>query len=169
MKHPTLFIVKHFTDKALVADFIKTMDFKYSAYIMPAMYMQMFQSMFKPVEENGELVFKIPQVGTFWCFDVRDVGEVVKNVLYDAERWNGMELPICGEHASPHDFVQTFNKVTGRNAILKYVDLDELSRRGPNGASMAEMFRWINNYGYYGQRGLLTLKHGMKRDLEKVF
>jgi hypothetical protein len=100
---------------------------------MPAAYYQNFQSNLKPIEENGELVFKLPQTGFLWCFDVRDLGEVVKNVLHDAQRWNGMEIPVCGEHATPHEFVQTFNRVTGRNAVLKYVSWEELTRRGPNG------------------------------------
>jgi len=143
--------VPHFTDKAKVEEYIRTKNFKYTAFIAAAFYYQNMQTFFAPKEEDGVLVFTLPATSNITAFDVNDIGGVSAAAFKKPESVNHMFVPCSADHFSPAEFVELVGKVTGKKTKLNSLTFEQYAGLGfPGAEELAEMFRWFNAQTYYG-------------------
>lgn len=123
--------VPHFTDKALVAEYVLAKGFKYTSFAMPAFYYQNFASFFPPKEDKGVLVFTIPATDSISMYDVEDTGGVVHTMFSHPHHWGHGNFVACsGDHLSPEAIVATFAKISGKQARLNTVTTTQFAQFG---------------------------------------
>jgi uncharacterized protein YbjT (DUF2867 family) len=153
--------VPHFSDKALVQEYIEEMQkktpkpFQHVTFIAAAFYYQNFEN-FLPVKKdsNGVFVFKLPDTRMLTAFDVNELGLGVVTALAHPDEFNMKRIDYYGEHAPLQHYVDTFTKVTGQKARLEAVPRDQWAKSGQQGAEeFADMFGWFNEYTYFGPDG----------------
>jgi len=136
--------VPAFSDKGRLQEYISNLGFKYTAFPQAAFYYENFAKFLIPKEEKGILYFTVPEVERLCAVDIRDMGPIVLEMLCDPERYNEKEVPLCGYHATPDEFVELFSKVTGKKAAI-----DKHKKLPPY---LAEMMSWANEFGFFGNR-----------------
>jgi len=145
--------VPHFTDKAKIADYILTKSFEFVSFPEPAFYYQNWQGFFPPKVVDGKLTFTIPATSNLSMFDVNDTGHAVHMCLAHPHKWGqGNIIPLCGEHCTPQEFLDTFNSVNKTNAVLVQVPVEQFANFGfPGAGEIAQMFGWFDEYTYFGR------------------
>jgi hypothetical protein len=82
-------------------------------------YYQNFQTFFPPKTENGVLTFTLPATSNISMFDVNDMGAAVTACIEKPSRWgHGNVIPLCGDHLTPQQIVDTFNHANGTKAVV---------------------------------------------------
>jgi len=152
--------VPHFTDKALVEDYIRGLQaakpraFEHATFAAPAFYYQNFQSFFPPKYEGDTLVFTIPETKILTAYDVNETGLAVANVFEHPQEYDLKRIDYYGTHQSPQQYVDDFAKVTGKKAKLNSVPRDVFAKFPfPGAHELADMFTWFNDHTYYGPEG----------------
>jgi len=143
--------VLHFTDKARVEEYVKTLTFKYTAFPMPAFYFENYlNGGMGPKLQNGEYIFKMLPIKQhpFCSFDVRDIGPAVLTIIKDPVRFDGMEIPLAAEITTPDEIVKTFSRISGSKAKLSVINPDKTDIP----SEMVEMFQWFDEFGFFGER-----------------
>eukprot|EP01121_Diplochlamys_sp_Union-15-3_P010736 TRINITY_DN3044_c0_g1_i1.p1 TRINITY_DN3044_c0_g1~~TRINITY_DN3044_c0_g1_i1.p1 ORF type:complete len:309 (-),score=78.54 TRINITY_DN3044_c0_g1_i1:32-913(-) len=155
--------VPHFTDKAIVQDYIQSIGLN-ATFVGPAFYYQNFSTFFPPKEENGEVVFTLPKTSSITAFDVRDTGIAVVEALNHPDKYKYVFMPLGAEHGHPQDFIKTYGEVHGKKAKLVEVPLDQFAKFPfPGADELAQMFGWFNDYTYFGSYDRdFCKKHGIK-------
>jgi len=151
------YLVPHFTDKAKVEEYIRSLQAKkpraFESVTFPAaaFYYQNFKLFFPPKQEGDTLVFTLPATEYLTAFDVNEVGPAVLTAFNNPREYDGVRIDYWGEHAHPQQYIDTFAKVTGHKARLVSVPLDKFAKLGfPGAEEMANMFGWFNEFTYYG-------------------
>jgi len=151
--------VPHFTDKANVEDYIRTLQssskpaFEHATFIAPAFYFQNFQSFFPPKLEGDTLVFTMPDTKHLTAYDVTETGLAVVNVLEHPKEYELKRIDFYGSHKAPQQYIDDFVKITGRKSKLNLVPRDVFAKFFPGAQEIADMFTWFNDYTYYGPNG----------------
>jgi len=150
--------VPHFTEKAKVEDYIRQFQkcqaaFESVLFVAPAFYYQNFCFQYCPKkDENGCYVFKLPKLQTLAACDINDLGPLFMKILENPIMFNEKTLLLEGECASPHEYVDIFQKVTGQKACLKEISHEELEQSLKHHKKhISEMFAYMNEYVYWGQ------------------
>jgi uncharacterized protein YbjT (DUF2867 family) len=110
--------VPHFTDKARVADYIRSLSVSHS-FIMLAFFYTNFLEYYVPQMENGKLLMPIYLPEDFrapFVDPVTATGPAVLELFSNAARYDGKTLPVVGDIISPREMVETFKRVTGVEA-----------------------------------------------------
>lgn len=149
----------HFTDKARVEDYIRSLPVRSSFVILAFFYTNLLEY-YTPRVEGDELVFPIYLPENFrapFVDPTSATGPAVLEMFSNPERYAGLSLPVIGDTISPKEMVDTFSRVTGKKA--KYSSAftrDELLRNFPtfadNGLFVQEilgMVEYAVEYGYY--------------------
>jgi uncharacterized protein YbjT (DUF2867 family) len=147
--------VPHFTDKAKVAEHISThLKFPKFTCFSPAFYYQNFQNIFKPKkEDDGTLVFRLPEVRRLTMFSVCDTGPCVAKIFAHPEECNRKCITTVGHEDSLKNIITLLGKESGQKLRLETISKDEYVDKGIcGGKHMAEMFLYIDEYGYYGPK-----------------
>lgn len=151
----------HFTDKALVADYIRTLPIDHTFVSLAFFYTNLLEY-YVPQMEGDTLLMPIYLPEDFYAPFVDPVtatGPAVLSVLSDLDTFKGRTLPIVGDVISPREMVETFQRVTGIKAEYRSAfKRDELLRYFPGfGANelvvdeLIGMVEFAVEYGYFGR------------------
>jgi len=140
--------VPHFTDKARVEEYARSLNFEYTTFPQFSFFFENFKVWFLPKEDSdGTMVFSFPafpKTAFLTAFSVDEGGQAVVSALKNPEKWNGKTVPLVGTHATVQEYVDTFGKVMGKK--VKYVE----TPRNSLGEEMQEMLDWFTEYTFYG-------------------
>ena len=110
--------VPHFTNKARIADYIRSLGVRHS-FVMLAYFYTNFLEYYPPRMEDGKLVMPIYLPEDFrapFVDPLTATGPVVLDIFSNPGAYEGASVPIVGEVLSPRKMVETFRRVTGIEA-----------------------------------------------------
>ncbi len=151
--------VPHFTDKALVADYIRSLPVSHS-FVMLAYFYTNLLEYYVPLREGGKLLMPIYLPEDFrapFVDPLSATGPAVLELLSNPGLYGGKTLPVVGDIISPREMVETFQRVTGieaeyRNAysrenLLHY--FPDFATNEPLADELIEMVEYSVEYGYF--------------------
>jgi len=110
-----------------------------------------FPAVMAPKEQGDTLVFNLPDAGAVTGFDVNEMGGAVAAAFAKPAEFNNKTVDFWGQHADFHQYVATFEKVTGKKSQANIIPLEVYAKFPfPGAADLAEMFGFIRDFGYYG-------------------
>lgn len=149
----------HFTDKARIESYIRTLPVMSSFIYMAFFYTNLIE-FYTPKMDGDTLVFPIYLPEGFHASFVDPLtatGPAVLEILSDPRRYAGQSLPVIGDIISPIEMVETFNRVTGkkaeyrsaytRNELLRY--FPEFSSNKDLIKELTGMVEYAVEYGYF--------------------
>lgn len=150
----------HFTDKARVADYIRTLPIAHSFVSLAFFYTNLLEY-YVPRMEGDRLLMPIYLPEDFrapFVDPTTATGPAVLSVLSDPETFKGKTLPIVGDIISPREMVETFQRVTGVKAEYRSAyRREELLKYFPGFAAnplvvdeLIGMVEFAVEYGYFG-------------------
>lgn len=147
----------HFTDKARVADHIRTLPVAHTFVMLAFFYTNGLEYYTPRIDGDTVLMpFYLPEdFGAPFVDRLTATGPAVREVLSDPGAYHGASLPIVGEIISPREMVDAFLRVTGRRAEYR----DAYSREGllehfPGlGANPLEIDEILGMTGYAVEHG----------------
>jgi uncharacterized protein YbjT (DUF2867 family) len=151
----------HFTDKARVADYIRTLPIAHSFVSLAFFYTNLLEY-YVPQMDGDTLLMPIYLPEDFrapFVDPTTATGPAVLSVLSDPETFQGKTLPIVGDIISPREMVETFQRVTGKKAEYRSAfKREELLKYYPEfGANalvvdeLVGMVEFAVEYGYFGK------------------
>jgi len=149
----------HFTDKARVEEYIRTLPLT-SSFIYLAFFYTNLLEYYVPRMEGDTLVFPIYLPKDFrapFVDPLTATGPAVLEIFDHPRRYAGQSLPVIGDVISPEEMVETFMRVTGRKAAYSSAfSREELLGYFPQfGANedfvreLLGMVEYAVEYGYY--------------------
>lgn len=151
----------HFTDKALVADYIRTLPITHSFISLAFFYTNLLEY-YVPQMDGDTLLMPIYLPEDFrapFVDPVTATGPAVLSVLSDPHTFKGKTIPIVGDILSPREMVDTFQRVTGVKAEYRSAfKREELLKFFPGFAAnellvdeLIGMVEFAVEYGYFGK------------------
>lgn len=151
----------HFTDKARVEEYIRTLPIK-STFIYMAFFYTNLMEFYTPYQHGDTIVFPIYLPEDFRALFVDPLtatGPAVLEILSDPDRYSGKSLPVIGDVISPGEMVDTFMRVTGKKAVYSSAFSREDFLRhfpefGANELLLQEtlgMVEYAVEYGYFSK------------------
>ncbi|MBW9089278.1 NmrA/HSCARG family protein [Rhizobium wenxiniae] len=151
----------HFTDKALVADYIRTLPITHSFVSLAFFYTNLLEY-YVPQMEGDTLLMPIYLPEDFrapFVDPVTATGPAVLSVFSNPQTFKGKTLPIVGDILSPREMVDTFQRVTGVKAEYRSAfKREELLKFFPGFAAnellvdeLIGMVEFAAEYGYFGK------------------
>jgi len=110
----------HFTDKARIEAYIRTLPITSSFIYMAFFYTNLLEFYTPLVREDGTLVFPIYLPEDFrapFVDPLTATGPAVLELFSDQQQYAGRSLPVIGDIISPREMVATFSRVTGKKAV----------------------------------------------------
>jgi uncharacterized protein YbjT (DUF2867 family) len=108
----------HFTDKATIEEYIRTLPVT-STFIYMAFFYTNLIEFYPPVMKGDTLVFPIYLPKDFrapFVDPLTATGPAVLEIFSDPGQYAGMSLPVIGDLISPQEMVDIFIQVTGKKA-----------------------------------------------------
>ncbi|MCS4225794.1 NmrA/HSCARG family protein [Sphingobacterium sp. BIGb0165] len=151
----------HFTDKARVEEYIRTLPLT-SSFIYMAFFYTNLLEFYTPQVKGDSLVFPIYLPKDFqapFVDPLTATGAAVLEIFSNPVEYSGKALPVVGDMISPGEIVETFKKVTGKkaeyaSAYTKEDMLKHFPEFGANDGLVREilgMASYAIEYGYYGK------------------
>lgn len=151
----------HFTDKARVEAYIRTLKVR-SSFIYMAFFFTNLMEFYTPQLIGDTLVFPIYLPKDFaapFVDPLTATGPAVLEMLSNPDQYDGKSLPVIGDIISPQEMVDTFTKVTGIKAEYSSAyERHEMLRHFPEFASNEILVREILGmaefavkYGYFSK------------------
>ncbi|MCF0055067.1 NmrA/HSCARG family protein [Dyadobacter sp. CY356] len=109
----------HFTDKAEIEEYIRTLPIA-SSFIYMAFFYTNLMEFYPPclVGDTLEFPFYLPKDFLAPFVDpLTATGPAVLEIFSDLNRYSGKALPVIGDMISPQQMIDTFIAVTGRKAV----------------------------------------------------
>jgi uncharacterized protein YbjT (DUF2867 family) len=149
----------HFTDKAKVEDYIRTLPIT-SSFLILAYYYTNFVEYYPPHSDGDTLVFPIYLPKDFrapFVDPLTAMGPAVLEMIDNPEKYAGQTLPVIGDMITPEEMVETFTRVTGKKArYASAFKKEEFLQYFPHFAGLGEfvresegMVQYTTEYGYY--------------------
>jgi uncharacterized protein YbjT (DUF2867 family) len=149
----------HFTDKAKVEEYIRTLPVS-SSFIYAAFFYSNLMEYYPPRMEGDTLLFPIYLPGDFrapFVDPLTATGPAILEIFSNPDRYAGESLPLIGDIISPNEMVETFMRVTGRKAAYSSAFtreglLHHFPEFGANELFVREllgMAEYAVEYGYY--------------------
>jgi len=149
----------HFTDKAKVEEYIRTLPVV-SSFIYLAFFYTNLIEYYSPRMDGDTLVFPIYLPEDFhapFVDPLTATGPAVLELLDNPHKYGGKSLPVIGDIISPREIVDTFTRVTGkkaayRSAFTREGLLHHFPAFGVNEELVSEilgMAEYAVEYGYY--------------------
>ncbi len=152
-------LVPHFTEKALVADYIRSLPVSHS-FVMLAFFYTNFLEYYVPRVEAGKLIMPIYLPADFrapFVDPLTATGPAALEIFSHRDRYNGQTLPLVGDVISPREMVETFQRVTGieaeyrnaysREGLLEY--FPGFAANEPFVDQLVGMVEYAVEYGYF--------------------
>lgn len=108
----------HFTDKAIIEEYIRTLPVT-SSFIYMAFFYTNLMEFYPPAMKGDTLVFPIYLPKDFrapFVDPLTATGPAVLEIFSDPGKYAGKSLPVIGDMISPQEMVDTFTRVTGKRA-----------------------------------------------------
>ncbi|MBO9674855.1 MAG: NmrA/HSCARG family protein [Sphingobacteriaceae bacterium] len=108
----------HFTDKAKIEEYIRTLPVT-SSFIYMAFFYTNLMEFYPPRMDGDTLVFPIYLPKDFrapFVDPLTATGPAVLEIFSNPEYYAGKSLPVIGDIISPREMVDTFVRVTGKKA-----------------------------------------------------
>ncbi len=108
----------HFTDKATIEAYIRTLPVR-SSFIYLAFFYTNLLEYYTPRRDGDTLVFPIylpRDVPAPFVDPLSATGPAVREIFSYPEDYAGQSLPVIGDILSPDEIVSTFTRVTGKKA-----------------------------------------------------
>jgi uncharacterized protein YbjT (DUF2867 family) len=151
-------LVPHFTEKALVADYIRSLPVSHS-FVMLAYFYTNFLEYYVPRVEGGKLLMPIYLPEDFrapFVDPVSATGPAVLELLSNPRLYSGKTLPLVGDIISPREMVETFQRVTGVEAEYRSAySRENLLRYFPDFAPMSLWSTSLSGWSNLGRVWLL--------------
>lgn len=150
----------HFTDKARVEEYIRTLPIT-SSFVMLAYFYTNFVEYYPPQKDGETLVFPIYLPEDYrapFVDPTTATGPAVLEIFDNPGNYAGRSLPVIGDLLTPGEMVETFTRVTGIKA--RYASTfrrEELLRHFPAFAELGEFVRETEGMVEY------TVEHGYFR------
>lgn len=149
----------HFTDKARIEDYIRSLPVR-SSFILMAFFYTNILEYYPPRIERDRIVLPIYLPGDFrtaFVDPLTATGPAVLEIFDHPEIYSGKSLPVIGDILSPQEMVQTFMDVTGKKAVYEPAyEKDDFLRNFPDFAGndmlvheIMDMVSYSVEYGYY--------------------
>lgn len=160
----------HFTDKARIEEYIRTLPIA-SSFIYLAFFYANFVDIYKPRPRGDTLEFPIYLPRDFrapFVDPLTATGPAVLEIFSDRDKYAGLSLPVIGDVISPNEIVETFTRVTGKKAAYSSsYTREELLSHFPEFAAneglvreLVGMVEYATDYGYFRKdRDLLWSRH----------
>ncbi len=149
----------HFTDKARIEEYIRTLPITSSFIYMAFFYTNLIE-FYTPYLKDDALVFPIylpkdfkapfvdPQTAT---------GPAVLEIFSNPDEYAGKAMPVIGDIVSPQEMVDSFVKVTGKKAVYSSAyTAEELLQHFPQFSANNDLVRELSGmvefaveYGYF--------------------
>ena len=151
----------HFTDKARVEDYIRTLTITSSFIYMSFFYTNLME-FYTPIVQDDVLVFPIYLPKDFrapFVDPLTATGPAVLEIFSNPYHYSGKSLPVIGDIISPQEMVDTFIKVTGKKAVhssafTQQEFLNHFPEFSSNETLVREiigMSQYTVEYGYFGK------------------
>jgi NmrA-like family len=149
----------HFTDKAGVEEYIRTLPVT-SSFIYLAFFYTNLVEYYPPRMDGDTLVFPIYLPKDFrapFVDPLTATGPAVLEIFDNRNKYAGQSLPVIGDIISPNEMVETFTRVTGKKAAYASTfTREELLHHFPAFAAMGGFVResigmveYTVEHGYY--------------------
>jgi uncharacterized protein YbjT (DUF2867 family) len=156
----------HFTDKAKVADHIRSLPIR-SSFVYLAFFYTNFLEYYVPQRGKDGITFAIylpPHIPMPFCDPLTAAGPAVREIFDHPMQYAGQTLPVIGEFLSAQDMVDTFVRVTGQRArYASAYSREDLLRHFPGFAAdehlvreLVGMVEYAVEYGYFAPERDLT-------------
>lgn len=155
--------VPRFTAKGQVEEYARAAGLQHAYFLQSAAYFQNFQTFWAPKkDESGVLTFRLAlkQTCPLAMCDVNDMGTAVCALLRDPKQFEGQTIPLCGANLTLAKICMIFADATGVAAKFEHVPSALVAVESPESA---ELFDWINDYGYFGPSGDVDAGHKLCR------
>jgi uncharacterized protein YbjT (DUF2867 family) len=109
----------HFTDKARIEEYIRTLPILSSFIYMAFFYTNLIE-FYTPYQENDALIFPLYLPKNFkapFVDPLTATGPAVLEIFSKPEVYTGKGMPVIGDIVSPQELVETFVRVTGKKAV----------------------------------------------------
>ena len=109
----------HFTDKARVEEYIRTLSIR-SSFIYLGFFYTNFIEFYPPHIDGDTVVFPIYLPKDFrapFVDPLTATGPAVLEIFSNPDKYTGQSLPVIGDVMSPSEMVEIFARVTGRKAV----------------------------------------------------
>ena len=151
----------HFTDKARVEDYIRTLTITSSFIYMSFFYTNLME-FYTPIVQDDVLVFPIYLPKDFrapFVDPLTATGPAVLEIFSNPYHYSGKSLPVIGDIISPQEMVDTFIKVTGKKAVYSSAftqqeflnHFPEFSSNETLVREIIGMSQYTVEYGYFGK------------------
>jgi uncharacterized protein YbjT (DUF2867 family) len=151
----------HFTDKARIEEYIRTLPIR-SSFIYMAFFYTNLMEFYPPHMEGDTMVFPIYLPKDFrapFVDPLTATGPAVLEIFSNPDRYAGMSLPVIGDMISPQEMVDTFIEVTGKKAVYSSAFTREqmlyhFPEFGSNELLVSEilgMAEYAVEYGYFSK------------------
>src|SRR5579863_1188163 len=149
----------HFTDKAKVEEYIRTLPVT-SSFIYLALFYTNLVEYYTPRMDGDTLVFPIYLPKDFrapFVDPLTATGPAVLEIFSNRDKYAGQSMPVVGDIISPNEMVETFKRVTGKKAAYSSAfTREELLKHFPAFAPMEGfvretegMVQYAVEYGYF--------------------
>ena len=149
----------HFTDKARVADYIRTLPVAHTFVILSFFYTNLLEY-YTPRMMGDTLLLPIYLPEEFrapFVDPLTATGPAVLEIFSNPERYQGETLAVVGDVISPREMVETFQEVTGikaeyRDAFTREGMLRNLPEIANDELHLREVLGMVNyavDYGYF--------------------
>ena len=149
----------HFTDKAKIEAYIRTLPVRSSFIYLAFFYTNLLED-YTPRMESDTLVFPIYLPRDFhapFVDPLSATGPAVLEIFSYPEEYAGKSMPVIGDILSPDEIVSTFTRVTGKKAAYRSAyTCEELLHHFPDFAAnellmreLLGMAEYATEYGYY--------------------
>lgn len=151
----------HFTDKARIEAYIRTLPVT-SSFIYMAFFYTNLMEFYTPVTQGDTLIFPIYLPRHFrapFVDPLTATGPAVLEIFSHPNQYAGQALPVIGDMISPQEMVDTFVRVTGikaiyssaftRNELISH--FPQFSSNEPLVSELTGMVEYAVEYGYFSQ------------------
>jgi hypothetical protein len=136
----------HFTDKANIEEYIRTLPVS-SSFIYLAFYYTNLLEYYPPRMDGDTLLIPIYLPEDFrapFVDPLTATGPAILEIFSNPQKYAGKSLPVIGDIISPREMVETFVRVTGKKAAYSSAFTRELLVR-----EILGMVEYAVEYGYY--------------------
>jgi uncharacterized protein YbjT (DUF2867 family) len=156
----------HFTDKAKIEEYIRTLPIT-SSFIYMAFFYTNLMEFYPPKLVGDTLVFPIYLPEDFrapFVDPTTATGPAILEIFSNPGKYAGKSLPVIGDIISPREMIDTFIRITGKKAVYSSAFTKEkLLSHFPEFSSnqllvreILGMAEYAAEYGYFGkERDLL--------------